>query len=96
MEDGADLANGMVAISTRVKAIPEQMWRGLSLRIEGYIKCIVDAAIFQNHAMGAGFIIRDQNGQAIWCGTLAAKGKFSFFTGRSFGCKGSSSENQPP
>lgn len=32
------------------------------------IKCIVDAANFQNHAMGAGFIIRDQNGQVIWCG----------------------------
>jgi len=78
----------MVAISKRVKAIPEQMWRGLSLRIEGYIKCIVDAAIFQNHAMVAGFIIRDQNGQVIWCGRWQLRGSFRSSLAEALAAKG--------
>jgi hypothetical protein len=46
--------------------------------------------------MGAGFIIRDQNGHVIWCGRWQLRGSFRSSLAEALAAKGVSSENQPP
>jgi hypothetical protein len=80
----------MVAISTGVEAIlPEQMWRGLSLRIEGLYQMHCWRCYLPKPRYGSRFYHKRSKWSRDLVWTLAAKGKFSFFTGRSFGCKGS-------